>query len=99
MKNAKNLPEILVSDDGTIAIRVVVDDFCKDLIHQFGKPIVATSANVSKTPFPQTFGGVSSEIIQGVDYVVKHKQNSKIASEPSVLIKLSKKGEIIFLRE
>jgi len=98
-ENAKNLPDILISDDGSIAIRVVVDGFCKDMIHQFGKPIVSTSANVSGAPFPQTFGGISSEIIQGVDYVVKHKQNSKITSEPSVLIKLSKKGELIFLRE
>lgn len=98
-EKAKNLPEILVSDDGSIAIRIVTDDFCKDMINQFGKPIVATSANVSGQPFPPNFGGVSSDIIQGVNYVVKHKQNSKIASQPSVLIKLSDKGELIFLRE
>ncbi len=98
-EKAKNLPDILISEDGSIAIRVVVDDFCKDLIHQFGKPIVATSANVSGSPFPPNFGGISSEIIQGVDYVVKNKQNSKVAGQPSVLIKLSEKGELIFLRE
>ena len=38
--NARRLAPNVVASDGTIAIRIVKDDFCKELIRQFGKPIV-----------------------------------------------------------
>ena len=45
---ARNLAPQCTAADGSVAIRVVRDDFCKDLISSFGKPIVSTSANVSE---------------------------------------------------
>ena len=96
---AKNLPENAIAEDGSVAIRVAMDDFCKRLISAFGKPLVATSANISDQPFPTNFGSVSSEIIQGVDYVVKWRQHEKQIGEPSVIVKLSRKGELVFIRE
>ena len=96
---AINLPSNLVGKDGSIAIRIVLDPYCKALISAFGRPLVSTSANVSNAPFPTNFGSVSSEIIQGVDFVVKHRQNEKVNGEPSVIVKLSDKEELIFLRE
>jgi len=95
----KNLPDISVAADRSVAVRVVLDTFCKELIGKFGKPLVATSANVSNQPFPANFGGISSDILSGVDYVVKWKQGEKIQSQPSVIVKLSEKEELIFLRE
>jgi L-threonylcarbamoyladenylate synthase len=94
----KNLPEVLIANDGTIAIRVVKDHFCEKLIETFGKPIISTSANVSGQPFPESFGQISSDILSKVDYVVKHRQADKQKNEPSLLIKMSQKGELVFLR-
>ncbi|MDR1459416.1 MAG: L-threonylcarbamoyladenylate synthase, partial [Bacteroidales bacterium] len=54
-KHVKNLPEKLIAQDGTIAIRIVRNEFCKRLISLFGKPIVSTSANVSGQPTPALF--------------------------------------------
>lgn len=98
-EQAKNLPPISHSKNGSVAIRVVMDSFCKVIIGQFGKPLVATSANVSDFPFPANFGGISSDIFTGVDYVVKWKQSEKKLNEPSVIAKLNDKNELEFLRE
>ena len=95
----KNLPDWLLADNGSVAIRVTQDPFCQFLIEQVGKPIVSTSANKSGEPFPPTFGAVSSDILQGVDYVVKHRQDDRTPSEPSVIAKLTKKAELDFIRE
>ncbi len=96
---AKNLPDILVGEDGSIAVRVVKDEFCAELIANFGKPLVATSANISNEPFPVNFGNISSAVISGVDFVVKRRQFEKNESAPSVMVKMSPKGELVFLRE
>lgn len=98
-EHAINLPANLVGKDGSIAIRIVQDPYCKALISAFGRPLVSTSANISNEPFPSNFGSVSSEIIQGVDYVVKHRQHEKVNGKPSVMVKLSDKEELIFLRD
>lgn len=98
-ENPKNLPNKIISADNTIAIRLVKDDFCKELIQKFGKPIVSTSANISGEATPQNFSDIHSEIIQGVDFVVPYKQNISEKAEPSQLVRLLKTGEIVVLRK
>ncbi len=97
--DARNLPDNLVSDDGSIAIRVVQEEYCQAVIKALGKPIVSTSANVSNQPFPSNFGEVSSAIIEGVDYVFKRRRYEKELNSPSVIIKAQGDGELIFIRE
>ena len=96
--NAKNLPSKLVNEDGTIAIRITKDNFCRQLIQQLQKPLVSTSANISGEMFPANFGEVSEEIKNGVDYTVQHRQNDFSKSAPSSIIKLNENDEIQFLR-
>ena len=50
--NPTGLAKNVVASDHTVAIRIPQNDFCKQLIARFGKPIVSTSANISgdKTP-------------------------------------------------
>lgn len=88
----------LVGKDGSIAIRICSDEFCRHLIKRFRKPIVSTSANISGMPFPKTFKEIDVEIKQGVDYVVKYRQNDESSGEPSSLIKWNQ-GKITVLRE
>lgn len=88
-----------IGRDGSVAIRIVQDDFCKQLINSFGKPIVATSANISNRSFPGNFGEISSDVISGVNHVVRFRQEEKSLGEPSVLVKVEKNGEFVFLRE
>lgn len=98
---AMNLPEISFDRGGSVAIRIPHDDFCKKLIDRYGKPLVATSANISEEPFPKYFGEISSAVIQEVDYVVKYRQADRTMGAPSVIAKLNDplKAELVFLRE
>jgi L-threonylcarbamoyladenylate synthase len=52
--NAKNIAKNVIADDGSIAIRIVKDEFCKWLLNLFNKPIVSTSANISGEETPLT---------------------------------------------
>ncbi|MEO6894269.1 MAG: L-threonylcarbamoyladenylate synthase [Ginsengibacter sp.] len=97
-KNAINLPASLINEDGSIAIRIPKDDFCIQLIQQFQKPLVSTSANISGEKSPQNFMEVSDKIKNGVDHIVQHRQNDFSKSTPSSIIKLNEKGEIEFIR-
>lgn len=98
-ERAIHLPSNVTATDGSIAIRIPQDVFCQELVRHFGKPIVSTSANISTEAFPVNFGTISSEIIEKIDHVVKHRQYEKTINQPSVLIKLNKKAEMIFVRE
>src|SRR6202000_1689914 len=51
-EGAIGLAANLVSDDGTVAIRLVDDLFCRHLIKRFRRPIVSTSANISGEATP-----------------------------------------------
>lgn len=96
---AKHLAENLVASDGSIGIRVVQDKFCQQLITQFKKPIVSTSANYSNQPSPGNYKEIDQKIIDSVDYVVKWRQNETKKSSPSGIIKLGPGGEVEVIRE
>ena len=98
-KNAVHLPSNLVNEDGSVAIRIVKDDFCCDLIRKLNKPLVSTSANISGESSPQNFREVSDKIKNGVYYIVQHRQNDVSKSLPSSIIKLNAKDEIEFIRK
>ena len=87
-----------MADDGSVAIRICKDKFCQELIKQFGKPIVSTSANVSTYPTPLCFNDISLEIIDGVNYVVKHRQDELEMQQPSAIVKWNENGELIIIR-
>jgi len=95
---AKNLANNLVAADGSVAIRICKDKFCQELLKQFGKPIVSTSANISTYPTPLCFNDISLDIIEGVNYVVKHRREETELQQPSAIIKWDKKGALIIIR-
>jgi L-threonylcarbamoyladenylate synthase len=96
---AKNLAPNLLASDGTVGIRIVKDSFCEKLIQQFKKPVVSTSANISGKKSPRIFSEISREIINSVDYVVKHRQDDLKRTKPSGIIKLGLNGEVKVVRE
>lgn len=96
-EKAKNLAGNLVAQDGTIAIRICRDPFCRQLIKKFGKPIVSTSANLSGTTAPTDFSAISDEIKNGVDYIVHYRQDDTRPAQPSSVIRWQN-GQIEVLR-
>jgi L-threonylcarbamoyladenylate synthase len=88
----------LVGDDGSIAIRICHDEFCRHLLRRFRKPIVSTSANISGMPAPKTFKEITEEIRKGVDYTVMYRQEDKTPALASSLIKWYN-GKVTVLRQ
>lgn len=97
---ADHLPEEVLHPDGSVALRIVQDSFCTGLLQAFGGPILSVYAAKEGTPYPATFGGISSEIIQGCNHVVRYRQSERNPGEPSVMVRLSEETEELeFLRE
>lgn len=97
--HAIGLPENLVSADGSIAIRIVQDEFCRHLVKRLQKPLVSTSANKSGQPTPQTFSEIPDEIKQQVDHVVQWRQNDTTKAQPSQIIRWKSDGTYEFIRK
>jgi len=95
--NISGLAKNLIAKDGTAAIRIVQDHFCKQLIKKFDKPIVSTSANISGENTPKQFSEISEEIKNNVDYIVNLRQN-EIMSNPSDILLINKDGSIKIIR-
>jgi L-threonylcarbamoyladenylate synthase len=96
--NARNFAPNLLSEDGSIGIRVTTDPFCRLLIEQTGKPIVSTSANISGNTSASSYNDIDGALIGLVDYVVEWRQDEIIHSSPSTIIKLNNQGEISIIR-
>lgn len=96
--DAQNLAKNVIAEDGSIAIRIVKNKFCTRLIHEFGKPIVSSSANISGEPSPMVFKNISPEITGNVDYIVNLYQDQFQEVKPSRIIKIKANGEFQIIR-
>lgn len=92
------LAENVIAADNTVAIRIVQNKFCKALIHEFGRPIVSTSANFSNRPSPARFDEIDPLLLKQVDYIVNLPavESKKTASQ---IIKVGDLGEIEYIRK
>ena len=96
---ARNLPGILLDDDGSVAIRITKHRLCSEIINRFKKPIVSTSANISGQKFPLVFKDIPISIRKAVDYCFDHVEYKAEAAKPSVIIKVGQSGEIKIIRK
>ena len=95
--NVKNVSKELLAKDGSAAVRLINDHFCKKLIIKFGQPIVSTSANISGGPNPDIFSDINKELKENVDYIVNLRQD-EIMNKPSSIIKINLDGSINKIR-
>lgn len=93
-----DLPECVLSESGSVAIRVVTDLFCKALIKRLGSPIVSTSANFSGQPTPICFKDIDEKIKREVNYVVLHQQLALAKKKPSRIVKIDDEANIEVIR-
>ena len=95
-QNPKGFAKNAIATDGTIAVRIVQDAFCRKLIKRFQKPIISTSANLSGAETPKSFQEISLPILEGVDYVV-NLQSNNAHTKPSTILKVDG-NDILVLR-
>lgn len=95
---AKNMSKKLITDDGTIAIRILKGRYSAEVIRRLNRPLVSTSANLSGQPTAGTFSQIDEAVKSKVDYVVEHFQSKTKTLKPSTIIKLEQSGRFIILR-
>lgn len=98
-QGAVGMAHNLIAADGSIAIRIVQDDFCRHLVKRLRKPLVSTSANISGKPAPAFFGEIAPEIIAAADYVVQYRQQDVHKAQPSAVIRWNNDGTITEIRK
>lgn len=98
-KRGRNLPDRLIEPDGAVALRLIHDPFCRALIKAYSRPLIAVQASGEEQAAPAAFGAVSSGILEGVDYVLRQRERNSITGEPAVMVRLSERGHLEFLRE
>ena len=95
---AIGLADNLIAEDGSVALRIVREDFCRHLIKRFRKPLVSTSANISGMPPPENFSHIDPEILKGAGYVVQYRRDDLRPAAPSSLVRFNASGEPTVLR-
>ncbi|NVO84755.1 L-threonylcarbamoyladenylate synthase [Hymenobacter terrestris] len=97
---SRHLAPNLMAPDGTIGLRVVLnDEFCRLVLRRLGHGLVSTSANISGQPTPATFGEVSPELVRKVDYVVNWRQDDTTRAAPSRVVRVMPDGKLETVRE
>ena len=97
---AIGLAENVIAEDGSVGIRIPMNEFCRQLCFRLRKPIVSTSANISGENPPKGFKDISQQIKDAVDYTVHPSMEEKNSThKASQIIKIGLKGEIQIIRK
>ena len=88
-----------VAEDGTVGIRIPMMDFCRQLVHRLGRPIVSTSANISGEPTPKKFAEISQEVREAVDHIVDPSYEKGATGQSSSIIKVGLDYSIEIIRK
>ena len=99
MSDRRSLAYNAVAEDGTVAIRIPLMDFCRNLVHRFGRPIVSTSANISGQSTPGCFAEISQEIKDSVDYIAEPSFEKGATGKASSIIKVGLDSSIVIIRK
>ena len=87
-----------VAEDGTVGMRIPLNEDCVDLCRRLGRPVVSTSANISGEPAPRKFADIPDEIKAAVDYIVSPSLEKGSTGKSSQVIKVGLDGKIEIIR-
>ena len=88
-----------VAPDGSVAIRMVKTDFCRQLIQRCGCPLISTSVNKTRQNPALKLEDVDPEIRKSVDFILEIPGMTELNNSPSSIIKLGYNGEIAIIRK
>ena len=97
-KGGTGVADNVLAMDGTIAIRLVKEEFCRHLVKRFRKPLVSTSANLHGRPTPGLYKEIDEKIKESVDYIVQYRQEDTHVAAPSSIIKCNQDGTFTVIR-
>lgn len=88
----------VVAEDGSVGIRIPLNDFCVQLVRRLRRPLVSTSANISGEPTAKTYTEIPEEIRSAVDYIVDPALEAPSTGIASQIIKVELDGEVKIIR-
>lgn len=91
---ARNLPLDLLSHNGSIGIRIPEHTYCRNLLAQFGKPIVSTSANFGGMPSPENFSQIDKRLLDMVDFVAEYEREDTKKHTASSIFLIDENGNL-----
>ena len=94
----KNVSPLLLGPEGSIAIRLLKDEFCKGLVYRYQRGIVSTSANLSGEPSPLNFAGIAPSIVAGVAGILKNPAGEGAVKKASKIVQLGLHGDYKLIR-
>ena len=83
----ERVPEFLKAEDGTLAIRIPAHSLCRELALGVGRPLTATSANLSGQPAARAIADLAADLANQVYAVVD--QGTLTAEKPSTILKVT----------
>ena len=89
----------VVAEDGTVGIRIPLMEFCTQLVHRLGRPLVSTSANISGEPTPKMFAEITPDIKDAVDHIVEPSFEKGATGQSSSIIKVGLDYSIEIIRK
>ena len=89
----------VVAEDGTVGIRIPMMEFCTQLVHRLGRPLVSTSANISGEPTPKMFAEITPDIKDAVDHIVEPSFEKGATGQSSSIIKVGLDYSIEIIRK
>ncbi len=95
----KNVSKHVLGPNGSIAIRLVKDEFCKGLLFRYQRAIISTSVNLSGEPSAKTLEDIVPEIRTKVDYVLQPESGHKLTQKASKIVELGLGGEFRIIRK
>jgi len=94
-----NLPQYLLAEDNSVAIRIIKHEYITPFIQQLGFPLVSTSANISGFEPPKSFNDIAPEILNNVDAVMPKKIDVCKHQKPSNIVKVNPDGTLFWIRK
>ena len=88
-----------VAEDGSVAIRVPLNEFCRKLLAALGRPLVSTSANISGKPTPGNFDEIAAQVREAVDFTVDPAFGKGATGKASSIIKVGLDASIEIIRK
>ena len=94
---AKNLPIEMLSNDGTIGIRIPNHHYCQEILKKLNRPLVSTSANISGEKSPTCFEDISTLIKEKADFISPQEFQAN-NTQASSIVKIFENGEVLKIR-
>lgn len=88
----------VVAEDGSVGMRIPMNDFCVQLVRKLRRPLVSTSANISGEPTPRSYAEIPEEIRSAVDYIVEPSLERSSTGTASQIIKVELDGQVKIIR-